>query len=378
MTWHSPVVLWFGLAVLVVAGVLVVGWRLRERATRRFGEPTALQSLRVGRSGPLRAARGVLLVLGLFLVVGALAGPQYGSRTRVLRQRGIDVVVALDFSKSMLARDVSPNRSERAKVELTRFIEELGGDRVGVVAFAGETMQFPLTTDYAAVQLFLRDLTPLDMPVGGTAIGRALVAAGRLLERSSRAPEGLTEAEWADTRPARVVVLMTDGEDHEGDPVQAARNLAAEGVKIFVVGIGSRTGEPIPTYSEDGTWTGYMRDAEGNVVTTSLTAENEVQLQEIAAATGGRYLRAEDGGVGVDQVAREIRTLQQGERESRRVTVHENRFALALLPGFLLLVLEALLPEAWLLRRRRLAGGRPQGRLGRLARAGDEREAAKA
>ena len=364
MTWHSPVVLWFMLAVLVTVGVLVAGWQLREGALRRFGQPDALRSLRVGRSGPLRAARAVLLVLGLVLVVMALAGPQYGSRTRVLRQRGIDVVVALDFSKSMLARDVSPNRSERAKVEITRFIEELGGDRVGVVAFAGETMQFPLTTDYAAVQLFLRDLTPLDMPVGGTAIGRALVSAGRLLERSSRPPEGVTEAEWTDTRPARVVVLMTDGEDHEGEPVQAARDLAAAGVKIFVVGIGSRTGEPIPTYSEDGTWTGYMRDNDGNVVTTALTAENEVQLQAIAEATGGRYLRAEAGGVGVDQVAREIRTLQQGERESRRVTVHENRYALALLPAFLLLVLEGLLPEAWLLRRRR-----------RLAPVKDERKA---
>jgi Ca-activated chloride channel family protein len=202
------------------------------------------------------------------------------------------------------------------------------------------------------------------MPVGGTAIGRALVSAGRLLERSSRPPEGVTEAEWTDTRPARVVVLMTDGEDHEGEPVQAARDLAAAGVKIFVVGIGSRTGEPIPTYSEDGTWTGYMRDNDGNVVTTALTAENEVQLQAIAEATGGRYLRAEAGGVGVDQVAREIRTLQQGERESRRVTVHENRYALALLPAFLLLVLEGLLPEAWLLRRRR-----------RLAPAKDERKA---
>ncbi len=364
MSWHAPQVLWFALAVVALGGVLVAGWRIRERSFSRFGHAESLKALKVGRSGPLRATRGVLLVLGLLFIVLALAGPQYGSRTRVLRQRGIDIVVALDFSKSMLARDVSPNRSERAKAELTRFIEGLGGDRVGVVAFAGETMQFPLTTDYAAVQLFLRDLTPLDMPVGGTAIGRALVSAGRLLERSSRTPEGVTEEEWADARPSRVVILMTDGEDHEGDPVQAARDLATDGVKVFVVGIGSRSGEPIPTYSDDGTWTGYMRDRDGNVVTTSLTEENEAQLGQIAEATGGLYMRAEAGGVGVAQVAQQIRTLQQGERESRRVTVHENRYALLLLPGFFLLLIEGLLPEAWLLRRRR-----------RLARAAEGSEA---
>jgi len=284
------------------------------------------------------------------------------------------VVFVLDASKSMMVGDVVPTRLDAARLEIHHILDHLQGGRAALVPFAGLAfVQTPLTTDTEVVKNYLDDLKVEDMPLGGTAIGRAIKQALEALTPADQLQRHGDEDTFEEAiKPFegakhKAIVLFTDGEDHEGDPVQAARDLAASGVKIFVVGIGSRTGEPIPTYSEDGTWTGYMRDRDGNVVTTSLTAENEVQLQEIAAATGGRYLRAENGGVGVDQVAAEIRTLQQGERESRRMTVHENRYALALLPGFLLLVLEALLPEAWLLRRRR-----------RLALAANERKAGKA
>lgn len=349
MSWRDPDLLWLLLLVPVFAGLAIAAWWLRRRATHRFGDPVTTRGLVVGRSGPWRATRGVLAVLGIGLVIVTLAGPQYGSRERTLRKRGIDVVIALDFSKSMLARDVRPNRIDRAKAEITRFIEELGGDRVGIVAFAGETMEFPMTVDYAAVELFFRDLGPYDMPVGGTAIGRALVASKRLLDRSQ--PEDVPGQEQQER--SRVVILMTDGEDHEGDPVEAARELADDGIRVYVVGIGSRTGEPIPTYSPDGTWTGYVRDEQGELVTTALTADNEQILRQVAESTGGKYFRARRGGVGVDQIRREMRRMKQAELQARRVTVHEDRYALVLLPAFLLLVLESLLPEAWIGRRRR-------------------------
>ncbi len=352
MKFGNQEALWALLLVPILIGALVVAWRLRSRATKRFGDPGTVRSLVAGRSGIWRATRGVLFLLGLALVVVALAAPQYGSRTRVLHKRGIDIVVALDFSKSMLARDVRPSRIERAKAELERFIEELSGDRVGVVAFAGETMEFPLTVDYAAVNLFLKGLGPYDMPVGGTAIGRALTAAKRLLERSDGARERAPESVRA-TQRARVVILLTDGEDHEGDPEEAAQDLADAGIRIYTIGIGSRTGEPIPTYSEDGTWTGYARDDDGNAITTSLTASNEKTLRSVASTSGGKYFRARQGGVGVGQIRREIRRMQQVERKARRVTVHEDRYALILFPGFLLILLEGLLPDAWIGRRRR-------------------------
>ena len=351
MTWRDGDMLWFLLLVPATVALLVLRWRLRVRATRRFGDPSTVAALVAGRASGWRAARAVLWVAGFGLLVVAIAGPQYGSRTRWLRQRGTDVVIALDFSKSMLARDVRPSRIDRAKAELVRFLDELEGDRVGVVAFAGETMEFPMTIDHGAVGLFLRDLGPYDMPVGGTAIGRALVASKRLLERSERPAERADEERLRER--GRVVVLLTDGEDHEGDPLSAAEELAEAGIKVYAVGIGSRSGEPIPTYSPDGTWTGYMRDDDGNVVTTALTEEGEETLREVAAITDGHFVRAREGGVGLEEVRRRIRRLKQGERQSRQVTVHEDRYALALLPAFLFLLLEALLPEAFIGRIRR-------------------------
>ncbi len=349
LSWRDVRVLWLVAAVGPIAGLVVTAWHMRQRGLGIFGAPETTRTLVIGRSGALRAIRGVALVLGLAFMIVTLAGPQYGSRTRMLRKRGIDIVIALDFSKSMLAQDVRPDRISRAKAELMRFIEELDGDRVGIVAFAGETMEFPMTVDYAAIDLFLRDLGPYDMPVGGTAIGRALIASKRLLDRGR--PQSASDddpAEQAD----RVVILMTDGEDQEGDPVEAAHELAEAGIRIYTIGIGSRSGEAIPTYGPDGTWTGYLRDDDGNPVTTSLTAENEHVLREVAETTHGRYFRADQGSVGIDQIRREIRRMKQAERDARRITVQEDRYALVLLAAFLLIVLEALLPEAWIGRRK--------------------------
>lgn len=352
MTWQHPALLWWLLAVPLAAGLPVVAaWR-RRRMTARFGDIDVVRGLTAGRGGPWRATRAVLYVLALGFAIVTLAGPQYGSRTRTLRRRGIDVVIALDFSKSMLARDVSPSRIERAKAEIIRLLGELDGDRVGIVAFAGESIEFPMTNDYAALALFFDDLGPYDMPVGGTAIARALIASQRLLLRAEAHRSGNAPDDEAQAR-SRVVILMTDGEDHEGDPVEAAEQLAAAGIRVFTVGIGSRSGEPIPTYAPDGTFTGHLSDDEGNPVMSAFTAENEATLERIAEVTHGRYFRAPRGQVGVDQIRHELRQMRQHENETRRVTVHEARYALALFPAFLLLLLESLLPEAWIGRRRR-------------------------
>ena len=349
MSWADPQALWL-LGLLPVA-VAALWWNAarRQRATEIFGRSATIESLIVGRARWWRTARAALMLTGVALAIMAFAGPQYGSRTRVLRKRGIDVVIALDFSKSMLAKDVHPSRIKRAKGELERLLGDLDGDRVGLVAFAGDAMAFPMTVDYSAVRLFLRDLGPMDMPVGGTAIGKALIASMRLIE-SSNARHG--EEERPATR-SRVVILLTDGEDHEGDPIAAARELSAAGIQVYTVGIGSGSGEPIPSYTADGTLTGHMKDSDGRLVMTSLSAENEQTLEEIASITGGEYVRAEEGTVGITQIRRELAKLQASEQKARRVTVHENRFALALLPAFLLIVLEALLPEAWVVGRRR-------------------------
>ena len=233
---------------------------------------------------------------------------------------------------------------------LRRF-SELTGDRVGVVAFAGDTMEFPMTTDYAAVETFLRDLGPYDMPVGGTAIGRALVASKRVLERA-RSQASAADAGKPEERAAQLVILLTDGEDHEGEPVKAAEELASAGIRVFVVGIGSKTGEPIPSYAPDGTWTGYVRDEKGNPVLSALTDQNEAQLRSIAQTGKGKYFRAREGSVGVDEIRALMHGMKQAENKARKVSIAEDRYTWVLLIAFLLLLLEGLLPEAFYAKRR--------------------------
>jgi Ca-activated chloride channel family protein len=182
------------------------------------------------------------------------------------------------------------------------------------------------------------------MPVGGTAIGRALVASKRLLESAQKPGQAAPDEEQ---QPARLVLLLTDGEDHEGDPVTAARELKQAGVRVVVVGIGSATGEPIPTYAADGTWTGYLRDDRGDPILSALTTDNEAQLKQIANVSEGRYFRARQGSVGVDEIRLLMRKMKQAEHKARKISIAEDRYAWVLLPAFLLLLLEALLPEAW-------------------------------
>lgn len=349
MSWADERALWLLLLIPVLIGAYWWGAERRRRATRGFGDEATVEPLIVGQAHWWRIARAALVTAGIALLIVAFAGPQYGSRTRVLHKRGIDVVIALDFSKSMLAQDVHPSRIKRAKAELERLLNDLGGDRVGLVAFAGDAMAFPMTVDYSAIRLFLRDLGPMDMPFGGTAIGKALIASKRLIESSN---EGRSDTNDP-TRRSRVVILFTDGEDHEGNPIAAAEELKAAGIQVYPVGIGSSNGEPIPSYTADGTLTGHMKDSVGRLVMTALSAENEETLKEIASITGGQYFRAREGTVGVDQIRVALGKLQASEQKARRVTVHENRFALVLLPAFLLIVLEGLLPEAWVVRRRR-------------------------
>jgi Ca-activated chloride channel family protein len=333
-----------GLVAALVSLVPLTSFVARRELVARIGDAKTVSRLLGGLSPMLRAVRGVLLVAGAALCVAAAARPQLHEGTRMLSRRGIDVVVVLDFSKSMLARDVQPSRIDLAKRELDRFIQSLGGDRIGLVAFAGEAVQFPLTTDYEAATLFWRDLDPYDMPVGGTAIGRALTTAVRLFESDRLAAER-----------SKVIVLLTDGEDHEGDPVEVARQAAQADITIHVLGIGGRAPELIPQHVGDGSWSGFQRDGEGEYITTALTEENEEQLRQIAHVTGGEYFRAEPGQVGVERIQREIRRLRQTQLEERRVRLYGEAYQYFLLFGLLFLVAATVLPRGL---PNRAAGGR--------------------
>jgi Ca-activated chloride channel homolog len=313
-----------GLGLFGLWAALQRGARLEALLGRRLGPQLA-----PGVSPLLGVLRVALKALGLCLFAVALAQPQCGSRTELARRRGIDLVVAVDASKSMLARDVAPDRLDRAKLELNALLDSLKGDRVGIVAFAGDAyVQCPLTSDYAAAKLFLKAVDPDQMQQGGTNIGAALALAQNMLESADRGAKD------------RVVVLLSDGEDLSGEEMEAAESLHAAGVKVYAVGIGSDAGEPIPELGKSGEVLGYKKDAQGNTVLSRL---DRAGLEAVAQLTGGEFFY-QPHGVAVQEVAARIDRLQKSELESRLTVRWDERFQAFLAPGLLLLALGLVLP----------------------------------
>ena len=324
-----------GLVVALFAGALVLASIRRARATSLFGDPGLVSKLESFDASGRRALKGVLLVTALVSAFLALARPQWGRGSKLVPATNLDVVIVLDYSKSMYARDVTPSRIARAKAEVSKLVRELPGARFGAVAFAGEPMSFPLTSDTSAIAQFFRQMEPNDMPVGGTAIARALERARELLARDPKAKEHV-----------RVIVLVTDGEDLEGDPVGVARAAAEEKTRIDVVQIGGRAPEPIPDVGPDGKIIGIRRDEEGKPLTTELSADGETQLADIAKATGGAIVRAERGETGIDEVARGLKRMMREELAERVETAFDEEYMWPLGAAVLLLVVEGLVPEA--------------------------------
>lgn len=325
------------LIALILVPLALLGWWLDERARRRrigaAGDPVLLARLaHAGADGgaTIRIVRAALLAAALGLVAVALARPQFGLRTELRKARGMDVVIALDLSRSMLARDVVPSRLERARIELSELVDQLGGDRVGLVGFTSVALPLaPLTIDHAAVKLQLRAAGPEDLPRGGTSISDAVQAGLRMLESAP------------DSGGAKAIVVVTDGEEHEGDPEGAAKAAMEAGVEVHVVGVGSRTGEPIPLEGEDGKPAGYLKDARGQTVISRL---NEDMLRKIAAAGSGLVaVPGAQGGLDLSSVRGHLASQKKAELTDRVVRVYEERYRWFLAPAVLLLLLATLL-----------------------------------
>jgi Ca-activated chloride channel family protein len=332
-----PGVLWLALGVVLVgtfAAVLVLASLARARAEKRFGEPVLVGKLVTYDATARRAVKGVLLVLALIFALLALARPQYGSGTRFIPATNVDVVLVVDYSKSMYARDVVPSRIARAKAEIGKLIEGLPGARFGAVAFAGEPISFPLTSDGPAIAQFFLQQEPNDMPVGGTATARALERARELLSHDPQSQNHV-----------RVIVLVTDGEDLEGDPVKVAEQCAKEGTIIHVVQIGGRAPEVLPEVDETGKVVGIRRDEEGKPITTQLSAEGEEQLARIAQTTNGMIVRSEGGETGILTIARQLSKMMKEELSEKVETVYAEVFDVPLGICLLLLTIEALVFE---------------------------------
>jgi len=330
--------LFAALGVLLVASLTVALVRatvLRHKDVARFGEPSLVRKLRSFDADSRRTVKGVLLVLGIVSALFALARPRFGRGVKHVPATNLDVVVVLDYSKSMYARDVVPSRTARAKAEVARLVRDLRGARFGAVAFAGEPMSFPMTSDGAAIAQFFQGLEPNDMPVGGTATARALERARDLLARDPKSKEHV-----------RIVVLVTDGEDTEGDPTRVAEAMAQEGTRVDVIQIGSRAPEPIPEVGPDGRVVGIRQGDDGKPLLTQLTPEAETQLSKIAEITKGRLVTPGKGETGIEDEARDLRRLMSQELSERVETVFAEEYAWPLGLALVLLAVEALLPEA--------------------------------
>lgn len=319
-----PILLALTLVGLAVGAFGLWAALARRRRLSRVVAPRFVERLAPGVSITRPAISSGLYALGLMLFAVALAEPQCGGKTELVKRRGIDLVVALDASKSMLARDVSPNRLDRAKLELTTLLDELKGDRVGIVVFAGDAfIQCPLTSDYAAAKMFLRAIDPEQMQEGGTNIGGALELSRQMLDSTDRGAKD------------RVIVLLSDGEDLAGEVKKGEDALRDENIKVLAVGIGSETGEPIPLTDKNGNVLGYKKDADGQTVLTRLDRSG---LQELAEATGGDFFY-QPNGVAMAEVADKIDHMQKADLESRLAVRYDERFQSFAVPGFLLLVL---------------------------------------
>lgn len=301
----------------------------------RFGEHDLVRRLRASVNVTAVRWKGALVLAAVALLALALARPQFGTRVETLRQQGQDVMVALDVSRSMYAEDVAPNRLERAKIEIGRIIQRLDGDRIGLVAFAGDAfVQSPLTADYGAAMMFLTAMDPTLMSTQGTDLARAVVVAVEALEETP--PEN------------RIVVIVTDGEDHEGGLAEAIAAAADARVTIHTVGVGSPEGVPLPDVEGIEASGRFRRDDQGNVITTRL---NETALQDIALQTDGEYHRIGQGAGGLGRL---VERIEGGGREveSREVTQFEEQYQVFLGAALLLLIVEVIVPGR---RRRRTA-----------------------
>jgi Ca-activated chloride channel homolog len=337
VTFAAPIFLLGTLVALLYGAVLLIAG-LRSRVTRaKFGDEGRVRALMTHDPSKRRAFRGVFLVIATALAFVAAARPQYGGQKVLVPATKVDIIIALDLSKSMYARDVEPSRIFRAKAEVADLVQSLPGVRFGAVAFAGEAMSFPMTADGAAIAQFFRGIEPNDMPVGGTSLSRALDAARDLLNRDPKSKEH-----------RRFVILITDGEDLDGSPVSIARSLGDDETTVHVVQIGGRTSERIPEIGQDGEVVGWRRDERGDYMTTELTARGEAQLASIAKATpGGRVVRAEKGRTGIEEISAELKeAMKGGEYAEHYEEVFADVYEYPLGLAIILLLLEALIADA--------------------------------
>ena len=300
--------LW-GLILIPILTLFYVWSRIaRKRALRRFGSEEILKFLMPFASKSRPMFKFFTLMLALAFVIIGLARPQYGSKLKKVKREGIELIIALDVSNSMMAEDIQPNRLDRAKMAISRLVDKLKDDKIGLIVFAGDAYtQLPITTDYNSAKLFLNSINTQIVPKQGTAIGAAINLAMRSFTPDSKAN--------------KAIIVITDGENHEDDAVAAAKSAVENGMVVHTIGMGLPQGSPIPVLRNGAKE--YLKDNTGNVVITKL---DETMLEQIASAGNGVYVRANNAQVGLNTLFDEINKLDKTELESLVYSDYEDQF----------------------------------------------------
>ncbi len=308
--------------------VFILAGLFRKKAIKGFAREEAFRYLSPLFSRNRRRVKFILLMGAFSLLTLAAMNPQTGSRMEEATLEGVDIIVALDVSRSMLAEDMSPNRLERAKLAVNRLLDQLDDDRFGLVVFAGTAhTQIPLTADIRAAKMLMRPLNTESVPVQGTAIEAAI----------DRALSSFPEGDTAN----KTIILVSDGESHEDNPVEAARRAESMGITIHTVGVGSRDGAPVPIF-ENGERRGYLRDEDGNTV---ISRYDEESLRQIADITGGVFRHGGETGMGLSEILETIRQMEAEAYETFIFTEYESRYHYLVALALCLLLIELLLSE---------------------------------
>jgi len=325
MAFNNPELFWLlALIPLFIITGLLLGI-LSKKDKERFASSELYNNLTRSISKIKRRIKWLFFYAGLFFVIVALTDPRFGVKTEIVKHRGVDIVVLLDTSYSMLAEDIKPSRLEQAKYEISRLIDNLKGDRIALIVFTGKSLiQAPLTADYSVVKLILGNISTGMVPETGTNIEEAIESAIKLIVKG--AEKG---------RESQMIVLFTDGESLIGNAESAARKAAGNGIKIFTVGIGTASGEIIPIRNERGDIEDYRKDSKGNVVKTAL---NEKALMDIAELTGGQYLRTKAGEADIQEIINQLGQLEKKDISERKISRLKERYQIPLGISIILLL----------------------------------------
>lgn len=315
------------LLIPALAGLLLlfIGWKRKTLA--RYGEWNVIRQLMPGYSIAKPVIKFLFAAGALALLAVALATPQTGSRLEKVKRKGIDLMICLDVSNSMLAQDIKPDRLERAKQSIIRLIDNLEGDRIGIIVFAGKAYtQLPITTDYAAAKMFISTINTGIVPTQGTAIAEAI----------RMASDGFGES-----KHNKAIIVITDGEDHEGNVLEQAEEAVKKNITIYAIGMGLPEGSPIPVYSGN-VQTGYKKDRDGQTVMSKL---DETLLQRLASVGKGMYVRATTSETGLNKIFDDISKIEKSEIEEKQFSDYEDRFQYFVALALILLIADLFIFE---------------------------------